>query len=648
MELMQNSNRFKTNIIDLKSIINDRFIIPTYQRPYVWKDEQISKLLNDCIVAFREHSETPYYIGTILTNKKQSHYELIDGQQRFITLWLIALVFHRLGEKSKIVSFLKYEEQLRIGFEIREEITKYFKDLEKSPSEIPTNFPESDINKSIYLKDIAKALTTIQGVLSSVKSEVNLINFGDYIFEKVKMINNIAPCNTNLNKLFATINNSGIQLEQTDIVKANLLKRINSDRLIYSKMWESCENMNDFFERNICKIFTETHCDNLFVDSFSEYDKKLFVFKRSEEADIKSITENTVRSIIDNIHYSNESIKTDEVPDKNYEIYARSIISFGQLLLHTYRIYLHKKNKSDFEGSFHTSRLIDIFKELEKDSEDEIKSFFELLWQVRFTFDKYIVKWIADSNSKEERLELTTVTENTSNGKKYFGRNEIAKNSSLMLQSVLYFTGDSQRQYWLTPLLYGLIQKKYEKEESLELLETIDNYISLSSNDYRDASWILCDSNNPDIELNYQIIETELNSAKGTGFRHYWFQKLEYILWKEWDKNDNKITDFKITSKNSIEHVFPQHHEFRENGMTIEDKVLNSFGNLGLLSVSQNSSYSNQDVQKKKVDFYNKKIYDSLKLALIYNDGDISNWNKDRIFIHQKSVIERIIHHYKK
>jgi hypothetical protein len=150
---------------------------------------------------------------------------------------------------------------------------------------------------------------------------------------------------------------------------------------------------------------------------------------------------------------------------------------------------------------------------------------------------------------------------------------------------------------------------------------------------------------NEKIELNALNI---LNESHGTSFHHYWFYKLEYLLWKNWDKNDNKIKQFRITSKNSIEHVFPQNHEFGNKLENTESDWLNSFGNLGLLSVGENSSYKNQDVRKKKVDFDNKQTYDSLKLAKIYSSSNINSWGTENIKQHQQEMITTLQHHYKK
>lgn len=214
-----------------------------------------------------------------------------------------------------------------------------------------------------------------------------------------------------------------------------------------------------------------------------------------------------------------------------------------------------------------------------------------------------------------------------------------------MLQSVLYFTGGFTQQYWLTPFLYFLLDNEnFTNEQILVELEKIDNL--MLPGDKKEISLELVSQvkRNEEIDVNALNI---LNESHGTSFHHYWFYKLEYLLWKTWDKNDNKIKQFRITSKNSIEHVFPQNHEFGNKLKNTESDWLNSFGNLGLLSVGENSSYNNQDVRKKKVDFDNKQTYDSLKLAKIYSSPNINSWGTENIKQHQQEMITTLQHHYK-
>lgn len=123
----------------------------------------------------------------------------------------------------------------------------------------------------------------------------------------------------------------------------------------------------------------------------------------------------------------------------------------------------------------------------------------------------------------------------------------------------------------------------------------------------------------------------------GTDTPHYWFYKLEYLLWECWfnaDNPDNKpvrpeilkgsATIFRMRHVTSVEHVSPQSKN------TGEITQLDRFGNLALLSVGENSTYSDKDPVEKKGMFragLNKGIIQSLKLADIFSSiNDDSDW----------------------
>lgn len=641
---------FGTAIVNIEKLQKLSFTIPTYQRPYVWGEEQIIKLLGDFYKSFLHNRNEDYYIGTILTKESETEAELIDGQQRFTTIWLTAFVVSRKHKNSEIEKFLKNENgTLKINFEIRTEVESYFnnlldKDIDEDIKIIQTN----EIEKYPYLKNIAKALVTINGFIESIP-DIDLKSFGDYVYTKVLLIKNSTPKNIDLNKLFSTINSAGVQLEQTDIIKANLLKCLD-EKVLYSKIWEACENTNNFFERNIRDSFPKTDWAKINLCDYNEFDKNVFLI---EDCHPETINTQNISHIftIDNLaleiiepYSENKKDISDEERDSE-EVFCRSIINFGQLLLHTYRLHLRSEGFSDFEGTFHVNRLIEIFKPLEeRNNPVEIKRFFLLLWKVRYLFDKYVIKWVSDVDTKIEQLELLNINRNSSN---YYSRSRYAKSNMLMLQSVLYFTGDYLRQFWLTSYLGYLLQNHNNLDANhvihLEKLEAIDNYQSLNKTDTdKVASLQLIDSS---IDCSFELVKY-LESSVGTKFQHYWFQKLEYILWKNWgfDKT-NEFDNYRIISRNSVEHIYPQTPENTIKNPKIDDKYLNSFGNLVLLSVSQNSEYSNKSVDEKRSMFINKNnTYDTLKSYYIFQK--FSSWLISDIEQHQKDMIEKIKTHY--
>lgn len=656
-----NRTIFNSELLCLKDVSEYNFSIPTYQRPYVWGDEQLKKIIDDFYKSYLQDKETPYYISTLITkdngeNGKQS--ELIDGQQRFTTLWLIALVVSRLTEDSDIKKFLKKDDELRLSFEIRSEVYDYLNYLLEENQQTKGKVVK-DIESYPYLENITKAVKSIDGFLRDAISARNdkvsfkdeLKNFGDFIYSKVFFIKNTTPPNTDLNKLFSTINNSGVQLEQSDIVKANLLKIIGEDKVLYSKIWEACENMNNFFERNARTSFPASDWNRIDLTKFVEFSADTFKYStetpssNGERNSCFKIDDVDINSIGD--YPFNKKTYEDESNRDSEEIYCRSIISFEQLLLHAYRLHLKAEKKEDFKGTFHANRLIEVFKELvHRNDSEEVKRFIKLLWKVRYLFDKYIIKWVSDTNTKNETLEVVNFTRNE---KSYYSRTNYEKSNNLMLQSLLYFTGDYLRQYWLSSYLDYLYYKHEDETPNckthLDYLEHLDNVFSLTKNlTDKELSWKMMNQTDG-FESDFNI-EEYLKQANGTGFKHYWFYKLEYILWKNWINRDElRFKNYRITSKNSVEHIYPQNPENVMENPKLEAEDLNSFGNLVLLSVSQNSEYSNKSVGVKKTMFQEKSdSYDTLKSFYIFSN---EKWDKDKIGEHRKEMIDTILKHYK-
>ena len=274
-------SRFRSSLLNTSFFTDQVFLIPAYQRPYVWGDLQIKKMLRDFWETFDRDPEEIYYLGTVVTAQSgPREEELIDGQQRFTTLWLIALAFERLGISSSFSAFLKADSKVRLRFEIRSEVQEYLQSLSDNPGRNHVFELPADIAKEkSYLSGIANAGEIILKLLPQYfkdkeDSSAELRKFAEYIATRVVFVKNTAPDGTDLQKLFTTLNNSGVQLEQTDILKSRLLEKIQSDKFLFSKIWESCENMDNYFELNVKEAFQPV--GDLKPTDFSAYQQELF------------------------------------------------------------------------------------------------------------------------------------------------------------------------------------------------------------------------------------------------------------------------------------------------------------------------------------------------------------------------------------
>ena len=135
------SNEIKSDKLYIKDIFNRWYRIPEYQRPYVWGKDQINDLLDDISFAQQNDNESEYFLGSIVfqtktnNNGKYQEDDLLDGQQRLTTLFLITAVIRDLTENEKLKNICKeiiYQdendfdgtaERPRTIFDIREEPT---------------------------------------------------------------------------------------------------------------------------------------------------------------------------------------------------------------------------------------------------------------------------------------------------------------------------------------------------------------------------------------------------------------------------------------------------------------------------------------------------------------------------------------------
>ncbi|AIY66373.1 hypothetical protein OM33_11720 [Pseudoalteromonas piratica] len=641
-----------------------QFSIPSYQRPYVWPDEAVLKLFKDINDA-RVAKEPNYFIGTVLTSIEQDEdgngiYELIDGQQRTTTLMLIALAFKMVKVDSAIADTAAFKKQPRLQFTIRDQVQHLLGSLAGLDEYV---FPGLEaIGENPYLKRIYAALQVLEQQVKALKYEDRIL-LGDYIFNHVQWVNNIVPQQMDLNRLFATMNTAGVQLEQADILKSKLLKQISNDKPLFDAMWLACEHMENYFERNVRKVFPNAPWNDIKAEHLAFFDEKLFVKNSGSTVHKKGLT---IMQLAEQLKAGAES-SSDEGKDNKLDneqdagsydleaetVYCRPIISFPLLLIHAYRIYLANRAVELGDGTddviprVHADKLLETFEPLTKASEEEVKEFIKTLWQVRYQFDRWVVKWVERDDSDDEQLRLTYLTRSESSGKWYINRTQKELNELVMLQSVRNFTGERSAQYWITPFIAGLIKENItEDAQAIALLEKVDNDLSLAaeSETQKTASFKQAKQQQPEVN-SWQTNADYFTEARGTSFEHYWFQKLEYILWKqEADRHLEQFKNYRITAKNSVEHVYPQHGEYQN---VLERDFLDAFGNLVLLSPGENSSYSNQAVKKKLVDFEAKPQYDSLKLKAMFKLLKEQNeWQETQIRQHQKEMLSALAAHY--
>ena len=195
-----------------------------------------------------------------------------------------------------------------------------------------------------------------------------------------------------------------------------------------------------------------------------------------------------------------------------------------------------------------------------------------------------------------------------------------------------FFNIKDSKALQMIELLFNHTAQNYKAQE---WVQEVVGYVkdNLLNNENFD---LISELENKDKERAEKHTDKELD--KGTKVAHYWFYRLEYLLWKNFDnyfKGDRyQIVKerYYLTRLNSIEHIQPQSKR-NENGFN-EDAIHN-FGNLALISGGKNSSLSGQIVVKKKVDIQDwingKQRAQSLKMILALDSVSIEDpWDFEK------------------
>lgn len=640
----------KSDLITLKDVVeNERFYsIPLYQRLYVWGEDQVTTLLED----LERATKTPdnyYFLGGTMIISNQSKYDLIDGQQRFTTLWLLS---YELKNELEAFAYAQINKVYvkRLSFAIRDFANQYFKNPDKY-SQLPKE-------EKLQLEGITQAQKTIQTFLNA-EERGNTKEFKQkltkFLFEKVAFIETEMPAGIDENRLFEVLNNRGVQLQHHEIIKSKLIQYLPDDeRRKYAQIWEACSIMDNYIEKNIKDVCgfkwgditqKETEEDteiglpsdiiNRISNSTSDYeDKHLSEILELDKYDLKE----------ENEEYDYDSGK------------VRSIISFPMFLQHTLRIFIFKNKYEGFSTSkvaeVNEKKLIETFENHFYPyylNETNVKAFIELLLKLRINFDKHVIKWIEKEANQE--IHLTKILYQN---KKVLQRKEPLSNEGFaLLQSMLYHSQQITTLYWLTPFLNKTLQED-NSENLYKYLLKLDNLMFCSelSEELSLRSWNL-------IENELTVFKADISALRkpsGTAFWSYWLYKTDFILWylKASEQGDD-WKNYRMTKKNSVEHISPQNRrEYDENILwdeneTLSDvekkKRLDDFGNLVLLAVGMNSEYSNKSFAEKRTSFFEKKRLDSLKSALIFEN---QKWSWALCDQHRNEMITLFEEYFKK
>jgi hypothetical protein len=189
--------------------ITQHFVVPAYQRGYRWGADEVTVLLDD-IASIREKDDKDYCLQPIVVKKLDGNrYELVDGQQRLTTLYLLFLVMQKEGFKRSGPPF-------SLEYTTRPQSAEFLQNLDPHRADENIDF----FHLSGAYECIRSWFTQHGNRDQVVADQVNI-----HLYNRVKFIWYEATPDTDSNALFARLNIGRIPLTNAELIKALFLTR---------------------------------------------------------------------------------------------------------------------------------------------------------------------------------------------------------------------------------------------------------------------------------------------------------------------------------------------------------------------------------------------------------------------------------------
>lgn len=277
---MNNNQTFKPENQTISDLFSCQaiYVIPNYQRQYSWVNEQLEELWSDLYESYINTPEECYFLGSIVVvDDGKGHHELVDGQQRITTLMIMLNVLAKTfpdinknsdillkGNLQKIKQLIYFDEGInRLQLQIDPNYNTSFKkaiinqdNYENFKYPTQANLKKDDpeykfVNTAKFFYDKFNELLKSEG-------QTVLDGFVNFILFKTNIIKTICTNQSFAIKLFLVLNDRGLELSISDIIKSYILDKYDSndrynenDKATFNYNWKSIEKISNDYEFTI-------------------------------------------------------------------------------------------------------------------------------------------------------------------------------------------------------------------------------------------------------------------------------------------------------------------------------------------------------------------------------------------------------------
>jgi uncharacterized protein with ParB-like and HNH nuclease domain len=245
--------------LSIGRLFEEFYSVPNYQREFVWGEEQVRKLVDDIYAEFEsggEQHQIEYFVGSmVVCPDGDGTYEVIDGQQRLTTFWILFCALRDFFRSSRIsvpqdlgpkIATIRIDERgeedakfrIHLHYMEGQGILRIFSNREE--------FRSMNIkNPSRSIDNLNSAYGTISEFLSDTFNERldEVRKFYGYLCHRVKIIRVETGTVSRALKIFETINDRGVGLDSMDLLK-NLLF-IEAKPAIFDQLRNSWQSFVD-------------------------------------------------------------------------------------------------------------------------------------------------------------------------------------------------------------------------------------------------------------------------------------------------------------------------------------------------------------------------------------------------------------------
>jgi uncharacterized protein with ParB-like and HNH nuclease domain len=256
-------NKIDADDININDLLkNQKFFIDYFQREYRWQEKHIKQLIEDLVDSFlksyKEGDERhdvekykSYYLGPVVFSKNTENgkMSIIDGQQRITSITLLLIYLNNIqNEKEKVnISELIFSEKFgnksfNMSDDIREECLKNL---------FANGFYEVQDDDDESVKNMAARYEDISNSFPEEIDEKKLPYFIDWFIQNVVVVRIIAYSDENAYTIFETMNDRGLNLTPTEMLKGYVLSNISDKkkRLEINDLWKKeIQNLHEYSE----------------------------------------------------------------------------------------------------------------------------------------------------------------------------------------------------------------------------------------------------------------------------------------------------------------------------------------------------------------------------------------------------------------